>query len=220
MSNVESIWGNEAQTIKTSVNSYGNMNYLKINDGESKKLRILGTVTDGLLIRGWMSFKNDKPFYSTLDQPINKDDLGLDKYQQPQQVWEFWSVPVWNHFEGRIQVWEIKQKTIQKALFKLTDPDNINKQWADWRLYDIEISFNNNNSPMTKYTLQPYPPEPISPSTTVKITEVLPKVSMDLIFQSKDPLENIIQEPITNNLPVMDNRPFIDQAEPWKLQQR
>lgn len=206
------IWGNEAQAIEASVNSSGSMNYFKIKDQELKRIRLLGTRADGFLIRGWLTFGMDnKPMYSTLDKPFDPDQLGLDKYGNKQQIWEFWMVPIWNHDAGIVQLWEIRQKTIQKALFGLTDPKNVNKQWADWRNYDIEIFFNNSNSPLDKYRINPYPPAELSSKVMDHLQKVLPGIKMDDVFNGKDPLENIHQEPLKLEEKPVDNRPFIQQ---------
>ena len=101
-----SIWGNEAQSIEASVNSSGSMNYFKIQDGQLKRVRLLGTRADGFLIRGFLTFDmNSKPMYSTLDKPFDPDQLGNDKYGNKQQIWEFWMVPIWNWDLGLVQLW-------------------------------------------------------------------------------------------------------------------
>ena len=215
-----SIWGEEAQSIEASVNSSGSMNYFKIKDQELKRVRLLGTRADGYLIRGWLTFDMDsKPMYSTLDKPFDPDQLGMDKYGKKQQIWEFWMVPIWNHDAGMVQLWEIRQKTIQKALFNLTNPKNVNKQWADWRNYDIEIFFNNNNAPLEKYRIQPYPPSDLSSQVMEQLQKVLPNIKLDDVFNGKDPLETIKQEPIKMEEKPMDNRPFIQQISHAQVKQ-
>ena len=65
------IWGESAQSIETAVNSGGNINYLKLADGDIKKVRILGTLADGLMVRGWLSFGLDsKPIYKSINETI------------------------------------------------------------------------------------------------------------------------------------------------------
>ena len=215
-----SIWGNEAQAIEASVNSSGSMNYFKIKDQELKQIRLLGTRADGFLIRGWLTFGMDnKPMYSTLDKPFDPDQLGLDKYKNKQQIWEFWMVPIWNHDAGIVQLWEIRQKTIQKALFGLTDPKNVNKQWADWRNYDIEIFFNNSNSPLDKYRINPYHPAELSSEVMAHLQKVLPGIKMHEVFNGKDPLENIKQEPLKMEEKPVDNRSFMDQIAHAEVKQ-
>ena len=196
------------------------MNYFKIQDQELKRVRLLGTRADGFLIRGLLTFDmNSKPMYSTLDKPFDPDQLGNDKYGKKQQIWEFWMVPIWNWDQGLVQLWEIRQKTIQKALFALTDPKNVNKQWADWRNYDIEIFFNNKDAPMNKYRINPYPPSELSSEIMAHLKIVLPMIKMDDVFNGKDPMENIKQEPLKMEEKPVDNRSFMDQISHAEVKQ-
>ena len=83
------IWGESAQSIETAVNSGGNINYLKLADGDIKKVRILGTLADGLMLRGWLSFGLDsKPIYKTINETIPPEMLGNDKWGAE----DFWFV--------------------------------------------------------------------------------------------------------------------------------
>jgi hypothetical protein len=211
------IWGESAQSIETSVNSGGNINYLKLADGDIKKVRILGTLADGLMVRGWLSFGLDsKPIYKTIEETIPPEMLGNDKWGAPQKIWEFWSFPVWNHMEGRVQIWEIRQKSIQKKLFELTNPKQPNQQWTDWRNYDLEIRFNKSAVPAQMYQLQTYPPENLSEAILVNLKTILPQIKMVGLFNGVDPMDGIQQESMQQQ--PAQSVPFHEQIGEFKTQ--
>ena len=186
------IWGDGLAEVQASLETGGH--WLRFQDGDCKKLRLLGTLTDGNMIRGWLSFGlNSKPIYKLNREDISPEMLGIDPWGNPQKVWPFWCLPVWDHGAEKIQLWEIRQQTLQQRLFTLTSPAGRNTQWSDWRTYDLEVAYNRKLPPGQMWSCSPLPHAELSPETKTKVWECLSGINMAGLFEGQDPLDPVAQ---------------------------
>lgn len=124
-------------------------NYMKFRDGENK-IRILSEP-----ILGWLDWDdNRQPHRTPLDQkPTKSLSSKLDA-----KVKHFWAMVVWNYQEEKVQILEITQSTIQKAINTfVADPD-----YGSPFDYDIVIS-KSGAELKTEYQVTPKPPKPVDP---------------------------------------------------------
>ena len=103
--------------------------YLKLEQGDNK-FRIMDRP-----VFGWLGWQEDeehkqKPVRFAMDQ--KPTDLRSFKEQR---VNHFWAMPVWNFKTGSIQILEVTQKSLQKALEALAR----NEDWGSPLRYNITI---------------------------------------------------------------------------------
>jgi hypothetical protein len=114
--------------------------YAKLQPGENR-FRILSAS-----IQGWEDWDNKKPIrYKYDEKPLTSIDPKMP-------VKHFWAMIVWNYNEEKIQILELTQATIRKALEKLCkDAD-----WGEPYFYDIKIS-KEGEQKNTEYSISPLP---------------------------------------------------------------
>lgn len=101
-----------------------NANYMKLLDGENK-IRILSKP-----IVGWLDWKDKKPLRFRMNA---KPEKPVDPAKP---IKHFWAFLVWNYAESHVQVLELTQATIQKAIADLSKDDD----WGPPFGYDIKIT--------------------------------------------------------------------------------
>lgn len=167
--------------------------YMKFEDG-ANRFRILSSAIVGY--EYWNEDKdgNRKPIRKHLDE-----DLIMSEIQEPDKVKKFWAFIVWNYKDEAIQILEITQNSIKKALQALIN----NKKWGSpVDSYDIVIT-REGTGLGTKYTVQPDPKE----ATAKTITEAKKAKFVDLeaLFRGEDPfLSTKKEEPEEVNIDDID----------------
>ena len=150
-------------------------NSMKLQEGENK-FRILSSA-----IVGWEYWNEDKDGNR---KPIRKhmdEDLIMSEIQEPDKVKKFWAFIVWNYQDEAIQILELTQSTIKRAIQTLIG----NKKWGSpVNTYDLVIS-KTGTGKLTKYAVVPDPKE----ATDKKITEAFKKkpVNLEALFSGGDP---------------------------------
>jgi len=120
--------------------SNGSANYLSLVDG-TNRLRILSKP-----ILGWEDWQEKKPIrYKMGQQPRHSIDP-----DHPMK--HFWAMIVWSYNTNSIQIWQIRQATIQKALKGYADLPS----WGAPYYYDIAI-VKSGQAQLTKYQVMPEP---------------------------------------------------------------
>jgi len=118
--------------------------------------------------------------------PMNKPfDLATDGVD-PADIKHFWAFIVWNYKAEMLQIMEITQSTIQKAIKALVS----NAKWGDPKGadgYDIVITRSGLTMQDTNYSVTPNPKEKLDK----KVVEAYEKANINLeaLFESKDPFE-------------------------------
>jgi hypothetical protein len=146
-------------------------NYLKFDQGENR-FRILSKP-----VIGWEDWKDKKPLRFHMD---SKPEKPVDP-KKP--VKHFWAMVVWNYKLGRIQILEITQSSIQKAIKALAADED----WGDPLAYDIKVS-RTGEGMETEYQINPAPHKPIAEEIVEQQSTV--KVNLDSLFEGKDPFSD------------------------------
>ncbi len=121
-------------------------NYMKIVDGENR-FRILSAP-----ILGWQDWKENKPMrFRFNNKPLSPVDAN-------KPIRHFWAFIVFNYNDEMIQVLEITQATILKAIETLSKDTD----WGAPYFYDIKIHKKGEKTD-TEYTVNPAPKKPTDP---------------------------------------------------------
>ena len=124
--------------------------YMKFKDGENK-IRILASP-----VVGWLDWDDNKTPHR---YPMDKRPTKSLSTKKDAKIKHFWAMPVWNYSESRIQILEITQSSIQKAINMLVaDPD-----YGTPLTYDLVIQ-KAGESLDTEYQVMPKPPKDIDPA--------------------------------------------------------
>ena len=159
-------------------------NYMKFEEGENI-FRILSPVIVGM--EYWVANKEGEgriPVRKQMDEEILMEDLEVNpKTGELDTPKHFWACVVWNKNSERIQVLQISQQSIRKAITALER----SKGWGDAREYDITVTKEGTGFD-TEYTIMPNPKEEVSK----KILEAYEKVNINLeaLFSGDDPFKS------------------------------
>lgn len=147
-------------------------NYMRFQPGENE-FRILTSP-----ITGWLDWKNNKPIRT----PYIQGESAPKPIDPKKKVKHFWAMVVWNYGDGAIQVLEITQATIQRAILAYAE----NKKWGDPKKYDLTITKVGEDLE-TKYTVIANPKEAV----IKEILEAFKQKPCDLnaLFHGDDPFE-------------------------------
>lgn len=104
-----------------------------------------------------------------------------------QDAKKFMAFPVLNYASGKIQVWEVTQKSIKQALIGYEkDAD-----WGDLTGYDITVTRTGQTLQDTKYTTSPKPKQPLNEATARGIVDFgLPELRA--LYFSEDPFTYVL----------------------------
>jgi hypothetical protein len=151
--------------------------YTKLGQGATK-LRILGEPCFGY--ETWLEDEAGarKPKRFSLDQEYDQSEVGPDGVKQ------FMAVKVYNYNAKTIQVWQVTQKTILKALKMYTE----NEDYGDPRGYDVSIT-RTGEGKQTRYEVVASPPKAVSKE--VKSADDKYEVEPELLLINGDPFFNI-----------------------------
>lgn len=157
-------------------------NYAKLRQGDNN-FRILGPA-----IVGWEYWNTaNKPIRSAKQPSTLPSDIRVEKGKTP-GFKHFWMFPIWSHDNGKIQLMEITQKSIQESIKALVS----NAKWGDPTNYDITITKAGTNFDTT-YQVVPTPPSPIDPSI-ISLYKSL-NLNMEAIFEGGDPFLSVEAKP-------------------------
>ncbi len=148
-------------------------NYMSLESGENR-IRILGEPIFG--IEYWTPEKKPIRVRWFDRETINPATPGADKQKY------FWALPVWNYQTGRVNVLELTQKTIMKAIKALSDDE----EWGDATKYDIVIN-RTGESLNTEYAVTPKIPKELPAEAKNVWASVKGTLVLDAIFTGGDP---------------------------------
>lgn len=154
-------------------------NYMRLEQGENL-FRILDNP-----VLGWEVWVDDsgnrKPLRTKMDQPFS-----VDVIDNPEEIKHFWAMPVWNYKDKKIQLLEITQKTILKAIKALSR----NKDWGNPQKYDLSI-IREGEKLNTKYQVIPNPPSKLSKEVQKEWDKVKGKLKVEALFDGEDPFADM-----------------------------
>lgn len=151
-------------------------NYMKFQEGKNK-FRILGSAVVGM--EYW---KESKPIRKHMGEKINIGELEEDENGELKMPLHFWAFPVYNYSAERIQILEIKQKTIQSAMKALVEDED----WGDPKGYDITVN-QIKASGKTSYSVTPSPSKDLD-KTVLGEFQSMP-LNLEALFEGKDPFQ-------------------------------
>ena len=142
--------------------------YMKLVDGDNK-FRILSAP-----ILGWEDWQDKKPIRFRFDQkPMSSID-------PEKKVKHFWAMIVWNYADEEIQILEITQSSIKKAL----EARCSDEEWGAPYFYDIKIK-RSGEALNTEYDVTPVPHKPLPAHIRKKFDEK--PCNLEALFDGADP---------------------------------
>ena len=165
--------------------STGNDRYFRLEDGDTKKIRILGSFEDGTGIMGWQGWKTDdegnrKPLRSI------EDEKGTTQAKSEENVKFFWALPVYHYEDESLKVWEITQKTIRDQITALAADED----FGNPNHYDIKVSRTGDGFD-TVYNIKPLPKSEFSKEVQSVIDTGLIHIKMKELFTGGDPFDGM-----------------------------
>ena len=157
-------------------------NYLNMKEEGDYTFRIMSSP-----ILGWEVWKDTTeggrtPVRKKMDEPFDgiKDDV------DPSDIKHFWAFIVWNYKLEMLQIMQITQATIQKAVKALARND----KWGDPKGtdgYDVVITRTGLTMQDTNYAVTPNPKEKLAPSVIKAYKES--NINLEALFEDKDPFD-------------------------------
>jgi hypothetical protein len=148
--------------------------YMSLKKGENK-IRLLSRP-----IQGWEQWNKEKKVFRYRDQPSEIMDE-----QKP--AYKFASFIVWNYSESKIQILNIKQSGILKAIGVLSSDPN----WGAPFFYDLRIT-REGEGMTTKYNVIPIPPKELSNEIVQAFIDK--PIYLDALYENKDPFASSNQK--------------------------
>ena len=149
-------------------------NYMRFQDGDNS-FRVLSSA-----IVGYVYWNNEKkPVRSR--NPYNKipADIQFDE-DGGFKISHFWAFVVWNYGEQKIQILEVTQKKVMKAMKALVD----NAKWGDPKGYDICVNRTGTGYD-TDYVVQGIPHSPLEDKIAKLYAET--SINLEALFDGEDP---------------------------------
>ena len=160
-------------------------NYTKFAQGDNQ-LRILGSAIVGT--EAWTQKKGGKPVRKPMGESFAVAEI------DPETIKHFWAFPIWNYQTEKIEICEITQKGIMKAIKELTQDDD----WGDPSQYDIIINRMGESLLDTEYSVRTKPKKDMKK----EIKEQYESMTIDLtaLFRGADPYNaNTTQDEVSQD---------------------
>jgi len=162
--------------------------YMKFQDG-TNVFRILDNPILGM--EYWKTKEDGSgrlPVRKEMGVKISLSELEIDpksgKLESPKH---FWAMPVYNYQEKQIQILEITQLTLIKALTAYIN----NPKWGNPIEYDISIT-KSGSGIATEYQIDHDPKEAIDPEILKEFKET--PINLNALFDGKDPFNTTAEE--------------------------
>lgn len=151
---------------------------MQFEPGENR-FRVLSPSIIGM--EYWVT-KGDKrqPVRKHMDEPIPVEELGVDKWGNPEQPKYFWAFVVWNYGAKKIQILEITQKTIRNPIKAYVK----NPKYGDPKDYDITVT-KSGEGKETEYLVVADPPEKVE--THIQKARDSVTINLNALYAGEDP---------------------------------
>lgn len=161
-------------------------NYMKLQKG-ANRFRILSSA-----ITGWEIWVTEIKEGKEVPQPLRQrepfeilpDNVRLNEHGQPDKQKHFWAFVVFNYQEERVQILELTQTGVQKAIKAIVQDED----WGDPKGYDLVVT-GEKDGLERRYQTNPKPHKPID-LTDAQAT-VAASINLEALYESKDPFEGI-----------------------------
>lgn len=149
--------------------------YMKLQDGDN----LLRTLSSAIV--GYQYWTNDdKPVRSRVAFETTPDIRVKDgKADKPKH---FWAFVVWNYSTKAVEILEVTQASIRKAITNLVE----DSEWGDPKQYDIKINRSGSGFD-TEYTVSPKPHKEVA-EEILKAYEETP-INLEALYEGKNPFE-------------------------------
>jgi hypothetical protein len=142
--------------------------YMKLMDGENR-IRILSRS-----IVGWEDWQDKKPIrFKMNEKPLKPVD-------PTKAIKHFWSFVVYNYNENEIQILQINQAGIRKAIENLSKDED----WGAPFFYDLKI-MKKGEGKETEYAVNPVPHKPVD--SAIENAFHNRPINLDALFENVDP---------------------------------
>lgn len=156
-------------------------NYMKFEDG-ANTFRILSSAIIGMEF--WKQTEDGKkPIRRKMDEHISLDELEIDKDGNLIMPKHFWAFVVYNRKAEKVQILEITQKGIQKAIKSLID----SPKWGNPKEYDITITREGAGFD-TEYSVMPEPKEELDKGIAKLYKDM--GINLEALYKGDDPFTN------------------------------
>ena len=152
--------------------------YMKFEQGENR-FRVLGSAITGYEFWADTAEGGRKPLRFKMDQSFTEKDL---QGANPEEKKHFWAFPAWNYTAGKVQILEITQSTIQKAIRALV----ANPKWGDPKEYDLVVHKTGEKLD-TDYQVTPDPKEELPEELLTLYRGTY--IELDALFRGENPFE-------------------------------
>lgn len=173
-------------------------NYMKLIEGDNT-FRVLSSA-----ITGWEIWGTETKEGKEVRMPyrFKDEDSITPKYQaletETNRFKYFWAFVVYNRQDLKVQILELTQATIRKAILALVN----NPKWGDPKEYDIVITKNKTGSEMrdVEYIVTPDPKEIVDPEITKKYKSM--NINLEALYSNDDPFKS--EEVNVDEIPDFD----------------
>lgn len=149
-------------------------NYMDFEEGDNP-MRILSSAVVGY--EYWTEDK--KPVRSVEGWDVIPNDARIEQGKDP--IRHFWACVVYNYNHKKVQILQLKQKTIMDQIKAYTQ----NKKWGNPKMYDLTINKTGSGFD-TKYQVIPEPPI-APPAKEVLMAFKQKPVNLQALFTGEDP---------------------------------
>ena len=156
--------------------------YMKLDEG-TNTFRILGSAITGY--EYWVTVNNKRtPKRVRMNETVQMGALEINPKTGELDIPKvFWAFPVWNYKAEKVQILELKQKTIRDAIRSLVG----NKKWGAPTAYDIVVT-RDDSTGKTKYTTTPDPKEEVDPKITAMFKSMY--LNLNKLYDGGNPFVN------------------------------
>jgi len=153
-------------------------NYMKFLEGDNT-FRVMSSA-----IVGWEYWNTDnKPVRSPEPFEEVPQDIKKDKDGNNTRINHFWAFCVWNYEAQKIQVLELTQKGLMKAIKGYVD----NKKWGDPKNFDLTVNRTGSGFD-TEYQITPNPHSEVLGE--IKMAYEAKTINLDNLFSGQDPFKS------------------------------
>lgn len=158
-------------------------NYMSFEEG-ANTFRVLGKPIMGLVY--WQDVtkedgtKGSKPIRVREGTPINPGNLRTGKDGSPELPKFFWAMPVYNFRDKRVQILEITQKTVRKAIENLVK----NPKWGNPTGYNIVVERSGSGFD-TEYVVNPEPKDDLDQAIIDQYKAM--NINLEALYEGGDP---------------------------------
>lgn len=160
--------------------------YAKLEEGENR-FRVLSSAIVGT--EYWKDTEEGrKPVRKRLGERINANELSPD--ERPKH---FWAFVVYNYDKEMVQILELTQKTIMRAIKGYIGDE----EFGDPKGYDIVIE-RKGEGLETEYTTRAKPPKKLDED--IKAAYESMEINLEALYDGEDPFENVDADKVADEV--------------------